>query len=37
MVAQQDEFETIANITAIESLLGTLIEGGGVSLCLDAA
>ncbi len=37
MVAQQDEFETIANTTVIESLLNTLIESGGVSLCLDAA
>ncbi|GEN27955.1 hypothetical protein HVA01_16010 [Halovibrio variabilis] len=37
MVAQQDEFETIANPTMIESLLNTLIETGGVSLCLAAA
>ena len=34
MVAQQDEFETTANTTVIESLLNTLIETGGVSLCL---
>lgn len=34
MVAQQDEFETIANTTVIESLLNTLIETGGVLLCL---
>ena len=34
MVIQQDEFETIANTTVIESLLNTLIETGGVSLCL---
>ena len=37
MVAQQDEFETIANTTVIESLLNTLIETGGVSLCLANA
>ncbi len=37
MVAQQDEFETTANITVIESLLDTLIETGGVSLCLAMA
>ncbi len=34
MVVQQDEFQTIANTTVIESLLNTLIETGGVSLCL---
>ncbi|MBT2785903.1 MULTISPECIES: HD domain-containing phosphohydrolase [unclassified Halomonas] len=37
MVAQQDEFETIVSTTVIESLLNTLIETGGVSLCLAAA
>ncbi|MBR9902781.1 MAG: phosphohydrolase [Gammaproteobacteria bacterium] len=37
MVAEQDEFETIASTTVIESLLNTLIETGGVSLCLAAA
>ncbi|MGP9764793.1 HD domain-containing phosphohydrolase [Halomonas sp. AOP13-D3-9] len=37
MVVQQDEFETIASTTVIESLLNTLIETGGVSLCLDTA
>ena len=36
MVAQQDEFETIVSTTVIESLLNTLIETGGVSLCLAA-
>ena len=34
MAAQQDEFETIASTTVIESLLNALIETGGVSLCL---
>ncbi|WP_339884432.1 HD domain-containing phosphohydrolase [Vreelandella maris] len=34
MAAQQDEFETIACTTVIESLLNALIETGGVSLCL---
>jgi c-di-GMP-binding flagellar brake protein YcgR len=34
MIAQRDEFETIANTTVIESLLNTLIEKGGVSICL---
>lgn len=37
MVAQQGEFETIANTTVIESLLATFIETGGVSLCLATA
>lgn len=37
MVAQQDDFEKIASTTVIESLLNTLIETGGVSLCLAAA
>lgn len=37
MVAQQDEFETVASTTVIESLLNTLIETGGVSLCLGVA
>ncbi|MBL1270704.1 MAG: PilZ domain-containing protein [Halomonas sp.] len=36
MVAQQNEFETIVSTTVIESLLNTLIETGGVSLCLAA-
>ena len=36
MVAQQDEFETIVSTTVIKSLLNTLIETGGVSLCLAA-
>lgn len=35
MVLQQDKFETIANAAVIESLLNTLIETGGVCLCLD--
>lgn len=34
MVLQQDKFETIANTAVIESLLNTLIEAGGVCLCL---
>lgn len=34
MVAQQNEFETLENIKVIESLLNTLVETGGVSLCL---
>ena len=34
MAAQQDEFETVASTTVIESLLNALIETGGVSLCL---
>ncbi|HAA45432.1 MAG: metal dependent phosphohydrolase [Halomonas sp. 54_146] len=37
MVAQQDEFETLASTTVIESLLNTLIESGGVSLCLEGS
>ena len=37
MAAQQDEFETIASTTVIESLLNALIETGGVSLCLATA
>lgn len=35
MVAHQDEYETLANTTIIESLLNTLIETGGVLLRLD--
>ena len=37
MAAQQDEFETVASTTVIESLLNALIETGGVSLCLATA
>lgn len=35
MVAQRDEYQTLANTTVIESLLNTLIETGGVLLCLN--
>lgn len=35
MLAEQDEYKTLDNTTLIESLLSTLIETGGVSLCLD--
>ncbi|RUR56203.1 HD domain-containing phosphohydrolase [Vreelandella populi] len=34
MLAQQDEYKTIANPAAIESLLNAMIESGGVSLCM---
>lgn len=34
MLAQQDEYETIASSVVIESLLNTMIENGGVSLCM---
>ncbi|MBP5980942.1 MAG: PilZ domain-containing protein [Halomonas sp.] len=34
MLAQQDEYETIASSMVIESLLNTMIENGGVSLCM---
>ncbi|WP_189462943.1 HD domain-containing phosphohydrolase [Vreelandella hamiltonii] len=36
MAVQQDEYERISNPSAISSLLNTMIESGGVSLCLDA-
>ncbi|MGP9673438.1 MULTISPECIES: HD domain-containing phosphohydrolase [unclassified Halomonas] len=34
MQAQRDDYETIANAAAIELLLNTMIESGGVSLCM---
>lgn len=34
MLAQQDEYETVASSMVIESLLNTMIENGGVSLCM---
>ncbi|MBZ5488558.1 PilZ domain-containing protein [Halomonas aquamarina] len=34
MLAQQDGYETVANVAMIESLLDTMIESGGVSLCM---
>ncbi len=36
MLAQQDGYETVANMAMIESLLNTMIESGGVSLCMAA-
>ncbi|TVP50495.1 MAG: phosphohydrolase [Halomonas sp.] len=35
MVAEQGEYKTVVNTAVIESLLSTLIETGGVSLCLS--
>lgn len=37
MQAQRDDYETIANAAAIELLLNTMIESGGVSLCIASA
>lgn len=34
MLAQQDEYETIASSAVIESLLNTMVENGGVSFCM---
>ncbi|WAM52209.1 HD domain-containing phosphohydrolase [Vreelandella venusta] len=37
MSVQQDEYERVTSPTAVSSLLNTMIEGGGVSLCLASA
>lgn len=37
MLAQRDDYETIANAAAIELLLNTMIESGGVSLCMASS
>mgnify|MGYP001300657122 FL=1 len=36
MEVQQDEYESVTSASAISSLLNTMIESGGVSLCLAA-
>ncbi|KPQ22309.1 HD domain-containing phosphohydrolase [Halomonas sp. HL-93] len=35
MVAHEEEYERVANPVAVASLLDTLVEGGGTSLCLE--
>lgn len=36
MVALEEEYERVANPVAVASLLETLVEGGGASLCLES-
>ena len=35
MVALEEEYERVANPVAVASLLDTLVESGGASLCLE--
>ena len=34
MAVQQDEYESVTSPSVISSLLNTMIESGGVTLCL---